>query len=186
MRRIYILFLIIFCATTLQAQPFGNEWINYSQKYYKIPITKEGIYRISRTTLENSGVLINSIDPRSFQIFYRGQEQYIYFSGNNPYIFYPLDYLEFYAKGNDGWLDSALFEPITDITNPYYSMYTDTAYYFLTYNNSFTNKRATLETEINFNDYSSQLANHCIVDVLYQNPQYFYNAENGQIGRAHV
>jgi hypothetical protein len=179
MRKHLIFIIILFSATFTFAQPFGNEWINYSQKYYKIPITKEGIYRISRSTLENSGYPINSYDPRNIQIFYRGQEQYIYLQGENDGIFHTQDFIEFYAKGNDGWLDSALFEPITDITNPFYSMYTDTAYYFLTYNNSLNNRRASFETDINFSAYSSFLANYCMVDVLYNNPQYFYNADNG-------
>jgi len=33
------------------SQNYGNEWIDYSQEYYKIKIVKNGIYRISRETL---------------------------------------------------------------------------------------------------------------------------------------
>jgi len=53
----FILLLILSCCTKLVGQlQFGNEWINYSQEYYKIKITQEGIYRISYSTLVNSGL----------------------------------------------------------------------------------------------------------------------------------
>lgn len=179
MKKVLFFIFILFCTTALYSQQYGNEWINFNQEYYKIPITKEGIFRISRSALVSADFPINGRDPRNIQIYYRGKELYIYIQGEDDGIFHSQDYIEFYAKGNDGWLDSALFEPSSDITNPYYSMYTDTAYYFLTYNNSLTNRRATVETDTNFNSYLPQLANHCLVDVLYQNPEYFYTAENG-------
>ncbi|PIY02363.1 MAG: hypothetical protein COZ21_14555, partial [Bacteroidetes bacterium CG_4_10_14_3_um_filter_31_20] len=88
----------------------------------------------------------------------------------------------FYAKGNDGWLDSLLFEPYSDITNPYYSLYTDTAYYYLTSNYLLSgNKRVTVETDTDFSNPSYQTITNCIVDVLEQNPQYYYGAENGPL-----
>ena len=153
--------------------------MDYSKPYFKIPVTKEGIYRVNRNVLNVAGVPVNSIAPANIQIFYKGQEQYIYFSGASPYIFNNNDYFEFYAKGNDGWFDADLYENPGDITNPYYSMYTDTAYYFLTYNTSLNNRRVSNETDINFPAYTSGLASHCIVDVLYQNPVQFYNLLSG-------
>ena len=179
MRKQLIIILLLFNSFSLFAQTYGNEWINYGQTYYKIPVTKEGIYRITYQALDNVGFPFSSMSPKSIQIFYRGQEQYIYIQGENDEIFNPADFIEFYAKGNDGWLDSALFEPATVITNPYYSMYTDTAYYFLTWDITKFGLRVTVETDINFTAPSSPLATHCMVDVLYQNPQYYYSAGNG-------
>src|ERR1039458_9847896 len=44
-----------------------NSWINFSsngalsdQQYYKIPITKEGIYRINFSALTNANIPVNS------------------------------------------------------------------------------------------------------------------------------
>jgi hypothetical protein len=34
-----------------EAQPFGNEWINYNQTYFKIKVVNDGIYRIPYATL---------------------------------------------------------------------------------------------------------------------------------------
>ncbi|OFX35770.1 MAG: hypothetical protein A2X08_13655 [Bacteroidetes bacterium GWA2_32_17] len=162
------------------AQQYGNEWINYNQTYFKIPITQEGIYRISKQALENSGFDLGGIDTRNIQLFYRGKEQYIYLFGETNGTLAANGYIEFYAKGNDGWLDSLLFEPITDITNPYYSLYTDTAYYYLTSNNLLSgNKRVTVETDTDFTNPTYQTVPNCVVDVLEQNPQYYYGAENG-------
>lgn len=174
MRKYIIIFILCINTPFLFAQQYGNEWIDYSRQYFKIPVTQEGVYRVTRQTLENAGFPINSVDPRNIQIFCKGQEQYIYIEGESDWIFHPSDYIEFYAKGNDGWFDSTLFEPSSGITNPFYSMYTDTMYYFLTWNNSTNNRRVTLETDINFSAYTSNLAPYCMVDVLYQNPVNYY------------
>lgn len=180
MKNLFFIISFSFLPLINIAQQYGNEWINYNQTYFKIPITQEGIYRISRQTLENSGFDINGIDTRNIQLFYRGQEQYIYLFGETNGTLASNGYIEFYAKGNDGWLDSLLFEPYSDITNPYYSLYTDTAYYYLTYNNLLSgNKRVTVETDTDFSNPSYQTVPNCVVDVLYQSPQYYYGAENG-------
>ena len=77
--------------TTLFAQNIGNEWINYSQKYYKFRITENGIVRISYAALANAGVPLSSINnPKNFQIFGRGQEQYIYVHNENTGVLAPM------------------------------------------------------------------------------------------------
>ena len=66
-----ILFLNFF---QTKAQTFGNEWINYSQSYYKFPITTDGIYRINFNTLQSAGIPINTLNPQNIQLFeYRQQ-----------------------------------------------------------------------------------------------------------------
>ncbi len=77
-----ILGILIFGLISINAmfaQNLGNEWINYNQKYYKFNIVEDGIVRISYAALSNAGVPLSSINnPKNFQIFGRGQEQYIY------------------------------------------------------------------------------------------------------------
>lgn len=106
MKQFKYFYLIIFIITNkLFAQPFGNEWINYNKFYYKIKISSEGIYRIDYNTLVSAGIPVNIIDPRLFQIFHNGIEQYIYVHGEEDGIFDNDDFIEFYAKGNDGSFD---------------------------------------------------------------------------------
>lgn len=144
MKKIYLFCsLCILFVLPVSAQVIGNEWINYNQFYYKFPITQTGIYRITPATLANSGVNFANVDPRNFQVFGRGQELPIFVKGENDLdgVFNGSDFIEFYAQRNDGWLDSLMYDSVSHHTNPYYSLFTDTAFYFLTWNTSFTNLR---------------------------------------------
>ncbi len=138
----------------VKAQPYGNEWIDFYQQYYKIKIYEEGIYRISYNTLVAAGVPLNTFDPRSFQIFHNGVEQYLYVHNQNSGIFSQNDYIEFYANKNDGSFDTYLYNTPGSQTNPYFSLFNDTATYFLTWNGLLFNKRYTLETESTFAPYA--------------------------------
>ena len=148
----FFLFLILFHLgyQDLKAQNYGNEWIDYNQSYYKIPINTEGIYRISLSVLQNAGIPASGIDPRNFQLFHKGEEVAIYIEGEGDGVMDPTDFIEFYADGNDGWLDEELYGNIDLIPNPYYSLFNDTAHYYLTWNNSTFNKRRLQETDVNF------------------------------------
>jgi len=135
-------------------KPHGNEWINYSQQYYKITIYEEGIYRINYNTLADAGVPLGTFDPRNFQVFVKGEEQPIYVKNENTGVFEPGDYIEFYAKGNDGWFDRYLYENPENQPNRNYSLFTDTATYYITWNNKLNNKRFDIITDTNFSGYS--------------------------------
>ena len=97
-KRLFILSFLLFLADDLAAQKYGNEWINYSQKHYRISIPKTGLYKIDYTTLINSGIPISIINPKNFQLFIKGEEQYITVNGENDNVFNTTDYIEFYAK----------------------------------------------------------------------------------------
>lgn len=150
-----ILILGLLVVNTLFAQNFGNEWINYNQKYYAFKVNEDGIVRISYSALANAGVPLNSINnPKNFQIFGRGQKQYIYVHNENTGVFSPNDYIEFYAQKNDGWYDSVLYKQPDFQTNKEYSLFTDTATYYFTWNNSLNNHRLTIETDVNYSSYT--------------------------------
>jgi hypothetical protein len=163
----------------LYSQQFGNEWINYNQKYYRIPVSKTGIYRISRQTLVNAGFNINNISPKNIQLFARGQEQYIYVHGEDDGVFNASDYIEFFGQANDGLSDTLLYENSSELVNPYISLINDTIYYFLTWNNSTNNKRVNLHTDINFLSYYSTLAHHCYVEKIYTSQSQYYYGDIG-------
>ena len=111
---------------------YGNEWINHNQTYLKIEVAKDGIYRVDGQTLSNAGVSISSIQGSEYQVFHLGKEIPLRASTNS--IFSNTDFLEFFGEQNRAVLDSFLFEnPSEDLLNPYYSLFTDTAAYYLTW-----------------------------------------------------
>src|SRR5665213_656550 len=128
-------------------QTYGNEWINFSsngplscKQYYKIQVYNEGIYRISYSTLTTAGVPVGNIASQNYQIFYQGKEQAIYVSNNSTAPLGINDFIEFYGKANDGKLDIGMYKndatglPDTNsIPNSRYSLFTDTAIYYLTW-----------------------------------------------------
>jgi hypothetical protein len=134
------------------SQTYNNEWINYSQSYYKVYVKENGMHRISYQTLANAGIPLGSIDPRSLQIFNKGEEQYIFVKGENDGVFHPQDYIEFYGKKNDGTADLPLYVQPPAYTD--YSLFCDSAAYFITWNSSIHNRRFTIETDVNFNIYT--------------------------------
>ncbi|PSR53302.1 hypothetical protein AHMF7605_07040 [Adhaeribacter arboris] len=109
---------------------YGNEWINYAQTYYKIKITKTGIYRLDQAYLANAG--LSNVNPQNLQLWRRGREVAVYVAGQEDGAINPGDYLEFYGERNNGELDRELYKNPQDHVNPYFSLYTDTAAYFLT------------------------------------------------------
>lgn len=153
-KRLLVLCFLISLFTTLKAQPYGNEWINYSQKYYKIKVAQNGIYRIDSLTLFNAGIPVNTINPKNFQLFNNGVEQYIFVNGENDNVFNANDYIEFYAKKNDGSNELKFYSNTAFVPNPYYSLINDTAVYFLTWNNSITNRRLIVENDTAFSSYT--------------------------------
>lgn len=154
------LLLGIFLLTDLSglAQPFGNEWVEYSQPYFKFTVTKERVVNITYDTLaqslSNHGFSIASVDPRNIQIFNRGEELPIYIEGEADGSFDPGDRIELYVKGNDGFLEDELFLDPEDNGNPYYSEISDSINYYLTWNNSLTNARMEVETDLDINQYT--------------------------------
>ena len=136
-----IIVSVIGVVTTLLslAQPFANDWIDYSSNktYLKFKVAQSGIYKIEHSTinfaLQSIGEDLSSIDPRSIQVFGRGEEQYIHIEGESDGTFNINDYIEVYAEKNDGWLDEAMYPSEEEHTNPYYSFYNDTATYYITW-----------------------------------------------------
>ncbi len=175
-----MVFLFLFLGTYgLYAQEYGNEWINYDQEYYRISVSQDGMYRISYQEIVNSGFPAGSIDPRWIQLFYQGEEQYIYIEGEGTNgIFDPSGYIEFYGKRNRGYQDTIMFDEPENCINPDHSLFTDTAAYYLTYNNSTDNLRMTTETDDNFGAYSSYLSPWCIKHIRENYTNKYYPASS--------
>ncbi len=128
---------------------YGNEWINFDQDYFKIPVGSDGIYRLDYSTLLNAGIPVNSINQEHFQLFHLGVEVPIYISASGATIGNG-DFIEFFGQKNRSEIDRFLFEfPEEEMLNPYYSLFSDTVHYFLTWNVNGSGLRyTTLETEL--------------------------------------
>ncbi len=112
---------------------YGNEWIRYGQPYFQIKIGADGLYRIPYTALLEAGVPAAELQASRYQLWHLGQEQPLYTSTAAGPLG-PGDYLEFYGRKNRSELDRHLFErPDDDMLNPWYSLFTDSAAYFLTW-----------------------------------------------------
>ena len=116
-----------------QSQPLGSEWIDYRQAYLKIPVAEPGICRITSAELQRAGLPTATVDPTTIQLFHRGVEQAIYVAGESDKCLDPADFVEFYGRGNDGAPDSLLYRPASAQPHQYYSLFSDTAAYFLTW-----------------------------------------------------
>ncbi|MBK8488130.1 MAG: hypothetical protein IPL48_10105 [Bacteroidetes bacterium] len=132
-------------SSNAQSAIYGDEWIEYSQHYFKIKVTADGLYRIYYPQLNDalavSGYSLASINPKNFQLFYRGQEEFIHIEGEADNVFNETDYIEFYGRFNNGEIDTRLYEDPNFQANTYASMFTDTSVYFLTWNFSESNNR---------------------------------------------
>ena len=104
-------FFFFIVALSTNAQRYGNEWINFQQTYFKIPVAQKGLYRISTNELRQAGVPVSTLNPTSIQLFFRGKEQAIFIQGETDNRLDESDYLEFYGEGNDGTQDSLLYLP---------------------------------------------------------------------------
>jgi hypothetical protein len=110
------------------------DWINFNNMYLKLSVGIDGIYRISRIDLENFGISTSSINPKTFQLFNKGEEISIYVKGEGDNIFDDNDYIEFYGERNYSDKDYRQINPANEDYNEYLNRYTDSSYYFLTWN----------------------------------------------------
>ena len=147
--------ILLFCPCILFGQSFTNDWIDYNKQYYKFKVYEDGIYRIDYSALVDAGIPVSSISPQQFQIFYKGEEQYIYVDGTGPLdsIFSPGEFIEFYGERNTGWLDTSWYAFPDWHANPNVSLYTDTSTYFLTWTSSSQANRLSVEDDVDFTGY---------------------------------
>ncbi|MFL5765341.1 MAG: C25 family cysteine peptidase [Bacteroidia bacterium] len=178
-RRLLVSCCMLLTVTVVRAQ-YGNEWINYSQNYYKIKIAQDGIYRIDSAALASSGIPLSTINPKNFQLFCKGKQQFIYIQGESDNVFNSGDFIEFYGQKNDGSLDSLLYFNTSFIPNPYYSQINDTAVYFLTWNSSTSNNRMQQDNDFSYSSYLPD--NYFIKDEIQEFHDGYYEGETDGVG----
>jgi hypothetical protein len=161
LRQILLLILLVpFCAS---AQNYGNEWINFSQKYFSFQVYETGWYRLDYATVNaefiNNGLNPAAISTEDYQVFGRDKEVPINVVDGGDGVLNAGDYIEFYAEKNDGWKDSLLFDNPDDMADAYYSFVNDTINYYLSVSNTGGGARIQAETDVNVASYP--FASYC-------------------------
>ena len=112
---------------------YGNEWIQYDQDYVKFKIAADGFYQLDKSLLEAGGVPVDNIEARHLQFWHLGQQ--IPVVATTDGLMTTQDAFVLYAEQNRGEFDTHLFrDGLDDQLNPEYSLFTDTAAYFITWN----------------------------------------------------
>ncbi len=175
MKRLLLSAVILMSAfTSMQAQTYMNEWIDFSKTYYKFSIGSTGVYRISQAQLAAMG--IDGSDAAHFQLWRHGKQVPIYTSAANGVL--PADgYIEFWGESNDGkWERRMYLQPQYQI-NDRWSLFTDTAAFFLTVNPTASANRRLVTTA---NDLSSPLPAESY--FMHKAANYFRNIINPGFG----
>ncbi len=111
---------------------FGNEWIQYDRPYYKISVPASGFHRLSLSELTQAGFPTGSVQGAELRMYHQGKE--IPVEVSTEAVLSNDDYIGFWGEKNRGEIDSYLFaDPEGEQLNPQFSMYNDTAAYFLTW-----------------------------------------------------
>jgi hypothetical protein len=120
---------------------------------YKIPVTQEGVYRITGSFLSDHGIAISQIRPETIQIFNNGGRELprnlsdprpdsliqipIQVTGTEDNRFDPSDTILFYGNGVTGW-EYSLSEKAWE---HYINRYTHENIYWLVFNDGSSGKR---------------------------------------------
>ena len=156
MKRYYLLVLIglVFSFKSF-GQNYGNEWINFTaglpysdQQYFKVKTWSNGLYRITYGDLQSASFPM-PFNPARLQLFHQGVEQFIFVEDGGDGSFDSSDYIEFLGKVNDGDFDKQLYRNPDHQPHDRFSLFTDTASYYLTLNSNPTtvNRRMVLNND---------------------------------------
>ncbi len=123
--------LLVSLLSEVSAQTFGNEWIDSEKTYYKIQVAEDGLYRVTSSELTSAGVPVSNIAAGRYQLFHNGEEVAIFVRDDNGDG--RLDSFDFFGEKNDGRLDTEMYVAPEAQPHDYYSLFSDTSAYFLTW-----------------------------------------------------
>ncbi len=122
-------------------------------QWYKIPVSQEGLFKVSGSFLKSHGIDIDSIDPATLKIYNNGGKELpgnlnfprpdslienpILLFGTDDGRFDESDYFLFYGKGVNGWE----YNPANKTYNHYINHYTDKNIYWLVFNDGKQGRR---------------------------------------------
>ncbi len=118
-----------------------------SGKWYQLATTKDGVYKIDKSTFESWGLSVSQLTPQSINVYGNGghllspknnqfrpddlQKIPIFFSGEQDGIFNSNDYILFYAEGPDQWNLKYHSGSNKNRWVPSKHYYSDSAYYYV-------------------------------------------------------
>ena len=157
-KRIFIaLFFTVFCAG-LFAQ---NSSVLAQGEWYKISTTKNGIYKLSYSSVKDLGIDVDNLQISAIKLYGNGGGMLphlnsdfrhndlpemaikIYDSNNNG-VFESSDYILFYGMSANIWK----FNPSTNLFEHKTHLFSDKVYYFLTVDNQDEGKRVELKNTL--------------------------------------
>ena len=136
MTRPILLSVLFLQAAAAIGQAHGNEWIDFGRRHWRFDIWSDGVYRLDSATLAQNGFPVGTVDARQLMLFGHEQQVPVYVHGEADGVLNAGDYIEFYAEKADGEVDKRMYPYPAANPNPYYSLYNDTAHYFLTWDAS--------------------------------------------------
>ncbi len=165
----------------------GN-WIDFGADYLKLGVSTDGVYRIFKTDLENFEINVGTINPSTFKLYYKGNQQPLYVLGEEDGRLDETDFIEFYGTRNYAEGDHRVVNDITESYSEYIDRYSDTTIYWLTWGGEDGSRYDTSNYSLigvedtidyysnivhgeanNFLDYSTSNL------VEWQNPEWIYN-----------
>ena len=75
-----------------------DQWYDPTFPWVKLFVEEDGLFRIDPDWLQGRKVDVEEIDPRTFRLFYLGEEQPLHARGEGDGRFDPGDYLLFYGR----------------------------------------------------------------------------------------
>jgi hypothetical protein len=113
-------------------------------KWYRIGVTKDGVYKLDYTFFKKMGYTMDSLKPQNIRIYGNGGymlpepnanyrpddliENPVYVKGQTDTAFSKTDYVLFYGQGPTQWT----YDNVDGHYHHTVNLYTDTTYYFIT------------------------------------------------------
>ena len=116
---------------------YGNEWIQWDQSYYKIPVAADAMYRLPAAALQS--ILPAGTQAKQLRVYYLGEEIPLFTTTEDELG--AGDYVEFFGRRNRSELDRYLYTDPELLLHPDYSLFTDTSAYFLTWTDDPSSQR---------------------------------------------
>lgn len=170
-KKVLSLIFAVLLSTSLWAQT--QDWIDFNQDYARVKIGEKGWYRIRYEDILGIYPNARAIDPATLKVYWHGKEQARYVQAHT--IFQAGDYVEFYGQPEDGSLDSGLYAltPCA-VSNPYLSLFSDTAIYFLTWGGSVSSQQIQNQAALSVN---TPAPDRYTARVIRSYPEQYYDGE---------
>ncbi|WP_028567223.1 C25 family cysteine peptidase [Salisaeta longa] len=140
-----LLFCLVFGLATCALAPFHTAhaqrvdaaaWYNPEAPHLRIAVVADGVYRLSAQALSGalpSGTRLSDIAPESLRLLVHGREVPLHLTGTTDGRVDPSDRLTFIGHRNRGTDEGWAYPDPQGQSSTYYSLYTDTTYYWLTW-----------------------------------------------------